>query len=49
MGFFGAIDLVEYRPKIGEAVTVLWAKPDESVYGGTEGVILGVAGDQTSG
>jgi len=41
--------MVENRPKIGDAVTVLWAKPDETVYGGTEGVILGVAGDQASG
>ena len=41
--------MVENRPKIGDAVTVRWAKPDNTVYGGTEGVILGVAGDEASG
>lgn len=38
-----------YNPKLGEAVVVVWKKMDESAWGGTEGVLLGVTGDKVSG
>ena len=36
-------------PKLGEDVVVGWKKADGSVLGGTEGVTLGVLGDEDSG
>jgi hypothetical protein len=36
-------------PKLGENVVVGWKKADGSVLGGTEGVALGVLGDEDSG
>jgi hypothetical protein len=44
-----AIGLERYNPKLGEAVVVVWKKMDESACGGTEGVVLGVLGDEVSG
>ena len=44
-----AISLEEHNPKLGDAVTVTWTKPDESAYGGTEGVVIGITGDKISG
>lgn len=50
MGFFGWLnDLKQYRPKLGEAVAVVWKKEDGTACGGTEGFVLGVAGDEVSG
>lgn len=50
MGSFGClINLKQYRPKMGEAVTLVWKKEDGTARGGTEGVVLGVTGDKVSG
>jgi len=50
MGSFGClINLKQYRPKLGEAVVVVWKKEDGTACGGTEGFVLGVAGDELSG
>ena len=35
--------------KVGENVAVIWKKQDNSAYGGTDGVVLGVVGDEISG
>lgn len=35
--------------KVGENVAILWEKQDKSAHGGTDGVVLGVVGDEISG
>jgi hypothetical protein len=37
------------NPKFGEAVTVIWKKADKGAYGGTEGLSLGILGDEITG
>jgi len=50
MGFFGwMLNLKQYRPKLGDAVTVIWENDNEQTCGGTEGFVLGVVGDDASG
>jgi len=48
-GVFRLIDLKQNRPKLGEAVVVVWKKEDGTACGGTEGFVLGVVGDEVSG
>ncbi len=36
-------------PKLGEGVTVVWKRKEGSALGGTEGVVVGVMGDEVSG
>ncbi|MFX0117170.1 MAG: hypothetical protein ACFFB3_21675 [Candidatus Hodarchaeota archaeon] len=43
------INLKQHGPKMGEAVVVVWKKEDGTACGGTEGFVLGVAGDEVSG
>jgi hypothetical protein len=35
--------------KVGENVAILWEKQDKSAHGGTDGVVLGVVGEEVSG
>jgi hypothetical protein len=43
------VKVVNYSPILGEKVAIIWKKQDAAVYGGTEGVVLGVVGDEVSG
>ena len=50
MGSFGWLfDLEGYRPELGESVAVVWKKENGTASGGTEGFVLGIAGDEISG
>lgn len=43
------IVLNQYSPESGDAVAVVWKKADGLARGGTEGVVLGILGDDVSG
>ncbi len=50
MGSFGCvIGLKQYRPTLGDAVTVVWKNDETQTCGGTEGYVLGVIGDEFLG
>ncbi len=50
MGYFGGVNLEETNElKVGDSACISWKKSDGSAIGGTEGLFLGLIGDDTIG